>query len=136
MKKETALILILSIILIFLASCSENSPASNHNHPDSGDNNGPQHPVPHEIEEMDDQFYLSGEVIDLEYDVLINVTGSDYAFGPYRVLVSSETNVVDFDGNKISADEIKIGDIITVVYSGQIMMSYPPQIAAKTVYLH
>jgi hypothetical protein len=65
----------------------------------------------------------------------MEIVDSEIAFGLYRVLISGETTFYGVDGEKIDRGEIELDDIIEVVFSGQVMMSYPPQIAAKRVYI-
>ena len=57
----------------------------------------------------------------------------EYAYGIYHVLVSEQTDIFGNDGGKITLNGIKIGDTVKVIYGGQVMMSYPPQIAAFEV---
>ena len=63
----------------------------------------------------------------------VEVYNSDYAFGTYWVLTSSQTLFLDSEGNTISRSGIKAGDKVEITYGGQVMMSYPPQIAARVV---
>ena len=69
--------------------------------------------------------YIEMEIID-----------SEIAFGTYHVLVSDQTTVYDKKGNSTSIDYIKIGDVIDVVFSGQVMNSYPPKISAQKIVIN
>ena len=63
----------------------------------------------------------------------VEVYNSDYAFGTYWVLTSNSTSFLDKEGNTISRSDIQVGDKVEITYGGQVMMSYPPQIAARVV---
>ena len=65
----------------------------------------------------------------------IEIVDSTIAFGPYRVLIGDSTTFYGVNGEEIDRETIELDDIIEVVFSGQVMMSYPPQIAAKRVYI-
>ena len=65
----------------------------------------------------------------------MEILDSEIAFGTYRVLYNSETPFYGLDGQQIQLSDIEIGSVIEVVFSGQVMQSYPPQIAAKRIYL-
>ena len=67
---------------------------------------------------------LTAEIID-----------SDIAFGDYIVLVNSGTTYEHQDGSAASFSDIKVGDTILIHFSGQVMLSYPPQIAAQRIVL-
>ena len=63
----------------------------------------------------------------------VEVVESDYAFGIYWVIVSDATELFLSDGTRASLSDIKAGDKIEIVYNGQTMLSYPPQIVALGV---
>ena len=60
----------------------------------------------------------------------VDVIESDYASGIYWVLIGNGTKITDSHGKAICVTDIKVGDTVEITYSGQVMMSYPPQIAA------
>ena len=63
----------------------------------------------------------------------VSVLESEYAFGVHWVITSSETEFVSKDGKKITREDLEIGDTVEIVYNGQVMMSYPPQIVARKI---
>ena len=65
----------------------------------------------------------------------VEIIESDYAFGIYWVLTSSDTEYFNANGSKIGRGNIKIGNTIEIDYSGQTMLSYPPQVVAYTIKL-
>jgi hypothetical protein len=77
-----------------------------------------------------------GKVTSVEKkEIVMEIVDSEIAFGTYRVLVSEDTPYFDENGREITKENIEIGEIIEVVFSGQVMNSFPPQIAAKRIYL-
>lgn len=79
-------------------------------------------------------FELTAEIISLsDGRVEMNVTEAKYAEGLYIALIGDKTKIFDEADNEISSDGLGAGDIIKVEYSGQVMMSYPPQIAALSI---
>ena len=77
---------------------------------------------------------MTAEVVFVGDKLEVNVIEGEYgASGPYWVITSSETVIVDQSGKRIS--KLNVGDKIEIIYSGQVMMSYPPQIVAKKITL-
>lgn len=76
------------------------------------------------VTSVDDKHYIAMEIID-----------SNVAFGIYHVLVGEQTVFVNSTGATITRDQIKVGDTIEVIFSGQVMLSMPPQIAAQRIIL-
>ena len=115
MKRIIALLVLIMIFAASATSCSTANAAGV-----EGNQDIPQ----------TDRFTLTGVVKAVSHRVEIEVIDSDYAFGIYWVLVSADTQLVGADGNSILLSDIHEGDIVEVVYGGQVAMSYPPQIAA------
>ena len=71
-------------------------------------------------------------VVNSVSDGVIDATVNDDGvhFGEYRILVSVVTRYYHSDGTGGSLKEIETGDIIEVTYNGQVMRSFPPQVAA------
>ncbi len=63
----------------------------------------------------------------------VEVIESDYAFGIYWILTSNETKYYNENGSLVGRGSIKIGDTIEITYSGQTMLSYPPQVVAYSI---
>ena len=80
-----------------------------------------------------EEFILKANVIKVESVIEVEVIESDYAFGVYWVLTSNETKFIGVDGGKINKEDLQAGATIEIVYGGQVMMSYPPQIAATKI---
>ena len=63
----------------------------------------------------------------------VDVIEAEYASGIFHIIVPEETDIYGSDGEKIKKSDLKVGDLITISYSGQIMMSYPPQTVALKI---
>ena len=68
-----------------------------------------------------------------DHHIEVEIIESDYAFGIYWVLTSNSTLYYNASGSKINRNGIKIGDTVNITYSGQTMLSYPPQIVAYAI---
>lgn len=68
----------------------------------------------------------------IEVEVIENENGMT---GIFWVHFSSDTIFLDENGSKISLLSLGVGNEIIITYSGQVMMSYPPQIAAQKIQL-
>lgn len=62
----------------------------------------------------------------------VEVIESPYTFGVHWVITDS-AKVYDASGNEISISDIAVGDTLEILYSGQVMLSYPPQIVAAKI---
>ena len=79
------------------------------------------------------EFVLKAIVKKIENDrIEVEVIESDYAFGIYHVLTAS-TKYYNANGSQITRQNIKVGDTIEITYSGQTMLSYPPQIVGYSI---
>ncbi len=125
MKRILSSVLLLALGLIFLASCSPDKNSGGRggagDNPDAREGDGRE------------EFFLIGEVTNITDRIELNVIEGEYAYGIYHVLVSEQTDIFGKDGGKITLNGIKNGDTVRVIYGGQVMMSYPPQIAAFEV---
>lgn len=132
MKKLVIFTLLLALISSCAVSCKKakknedptcDHPGCDGNHTDDSNENG----------DTSGNFYLTGIVKAVNRNIEIDVINSDYAFGIYWVLISQDTIICDANGNRIFLNDIKPGDTVEIVYGGQVMMSYPPQISARKV---
>lgn len=78
-------------------------------------------------------FKMKATVTELSEKLMVEVTEAEYAEGPFWIIISESTEIVDSNGKKISRDEIKVDDEIEIIYNGQVMMSFPPQVAALKI---
>ncbi len=75
---------------------------------------------------------MTAKILEINDTILVDVTKSEYAFGNYILLVD-DTCYFSSNGEKISKGELKVGDEIEIKYSGQVMLSYPPQVVAYII---
>ena len=80
-----------------------------------------------------DEFVMLARVSSKENHLAIEVIESKYATGTYWVVTSSDTLYYDAQGSLLSYDDIDVGDTVLVAYTGQVMLSLPPQIIALTI---
>ena len=128
--------LALVCVMLFVTGCNKQN-----NTPDKdGDNTPPNSEnggiVNESIKLEDGEVVFRGQVTSIDKkEIQMEIVDSEIAFGIYRVLYNSETPFFGLDGQQITLSDIEIGDVIEVVFSGQVMQSYPPQIAARRIYL-
>ena len=101
------------LALSCLASCNNDAP----------DSASPSVKMIAKIVEIADK--ISVEVIEGEYG----------ASGIFWIITSDKTEFLDKDGSNISKSDFHVGDEVEIIYGGQVMMSYPPQIVAKSIRL-
>ena len=86
-----------------------------------------------EEEKMKEGFYMTATVRNVTDRIEVDVIESEYADGIYWVIVGSDTVIYDTDSKIKEMSDIKVGDTVRILYSGQVMMSYPPQIVALEI---
>ena len=86
-----------------------------------------------EEENVKEGFYMTATVRNVTDRIEVDVTESEYADGIYWVIVGNDTVIYDTYSRIKEMSDIKVGDTIRVLYSGQVMMSYPPQIVALEI---
>ena len=137
MKINRIIALILAFIMLMAVGCQKNDetrvPEKGENEPNA-ENGGIKNSS---IKLEEGEVVYRGRVTKLgdNREMEMEIVDSTIAFGPYRVLIGDSTTFYGVDGEEITREDIKLNDVIEVVFSGQVMMSYPPQIAAKRVYV-
>ena len=136
MKINRIMALALACVMLFVTGCNNknNAPDKNEeNTPPNSENGGI---VNENIKLEDGEVVFRGQVTSIDKrEIQMEIVDSEIAFGLYRVLTSDSTRYFDENGENILRSELQVGDVIEVVFSGQVMQSYPPQIAAKRIYL-
>lgn len=112
--KKALRVILLVLGLSLIVSCGDGN----------GDSDG---------EQLDGSVVMKAEVKAINDKIEVEVIESEYTFGVHWVITSEGTKYFDKDGNKIDRDDIKCGDVVEIRYSGQVMMSYPPQIVAAKI---
>ena len=140
MKTNRIIALVLAITTLLIVGCAENG---KDNAPDKDDttlvdgtNRENGGIVNTNIKLESGEAVFRGKVISVDrYEIQMEIVDSEVAFGTYRVLIQESTPYFDENGAAITKDDIKVDDVIEVVFGGLVMNSYPPQIAAKRIYL-
>ena len=125
-------------MMLFAMGCDGgNNNGGNGNINDDGDivNQGGNGSV--EEKNAEGEFFFKGKVTSLEdrNHIEMEIIDSQVAFGIYWVIIDSSTVYVNAEGVTITKDDIKAGDTIEVIFSGQVMMSLPPRIYAQKIIL-
>ena len=126
MKK--ILITILLFTLTFsLASCSIYDKIFGNDNDSDKDNNDANDDKP------GSDFKMTATVNEIGEKIAVDVIESEYTSGIHWVITPNATEYFDKNGNAIFRSDIKPGDTVEILYSGQVMMSYPPQIVAARI---
>ena len=88
-----------------------------------------------EDREMNGQFKMRAKILAINNHIEIEILEDEYNSGILWVNYSNKTTLKDNAGNAITISNLKVGDQIEIVYSGQVMMSYPGQIVALQITL-
>lgn len=77
--------------------------------------------------------YMTATVTALTEKLEVEVTKSNYTSGIHLVIIGKDTEIYNNKGEKVTRDAINVGDSIEIIYNGQVMLSYPPQIVAHKI---
>ena len=135
MKRILAIVIL--VMMLFSIGCSpvdNGDVGGNDNNENSTNQNGNRNV---EEKNADGEFVYKGKIISNQTSdrIEIEIMDSQIAFGTYHVLVDKATVYLDSNGNTITRDDLKTDDIIEVVFSGQVMLSLPPQIYGQKIIL-
>ena len=127
------LAIVMLVLMLFAMGCgpTDKGPVGGNDNNSSNDNGDVK-----EINEAD-YFLYKGKIVSNENDryIEVEIIDSQIAFGKYLVLVDVATVYQDSEGNEITRDDLKVDDVIEISFSGQVMMSLPPQIYAQKITL-
>lgn len=84
---------------------------------------------------MNQQFKMKAKILAINNHIEIEILEDEYNNGILWVNYSNKTTLKDNAGNAITISNLKVGDQIEIIYSGQVMMSYPGQIVALQITL-
>ena len=115
-------VIALAVIMLLMVGCQPT---------EGGANGGPENGG---AQNRGDGFVLKAVVKAVHSDYIeAEVIESDYAFGVYWVRTGNQTTYGHADGTAADRADIKSGQTINITYSGQTMMSFPPQIVAWSI---
>ena len=127
------LAIVMLVLMLFAMGCgpTDKGPVGGNDNNSSNDNGDVK-----EINEAD-YFLYKGKIVSNENTryIEVEIIDSQIAFGKYLVLVDAATVYQDSEGNEITRDDLKVDDVIEISFSGQVMMSLPPQIYAQKITL-
>ena len=122
--KKTLLTVLLFILTLSFASCISVSDIFDKSDDDDGNDDNVDGTMP------GSDFKMTAVITELADKIAIDVIESEYTSGIHWVIVADATEFYAKDGSKITRGDLKVGDTVEILYSGQVMMSYPPQIVA------
>ena len=76
---------------------------------------------------------MTARIIEISSYIEIEIIKDDYNSGILWVLVDNLTPIKNAEGKSIALRDLKAGNKIEIVYNGQVMLSYPGKIVAKTI---
>ncbi len=82
---------------------------------------------------LDGRVSMTARITALDERITVEVITSPYTFGIHIVHTPPETVYLDGNGGEIDRDALSVGDVVRIDYSGQVMLSYPPQIVAAKI---
>lgn len=127
------LAIVMLVMMLFAMGCgpTDKGPVGGNDNNSSNDNGDVK-----EINEAD-YFLYKGKIVSNENSryIEVEIIDSQIAFGKYLVLVDAATVYQNSEGNEITRDDLKVDDVIEISFSGQVMMSLPPQIYAQKITL-
>lgn len=130
---KRVLAIVMLVMMLFAMGCgpTDKGPVGGNDNNSSNDNEDAK-----EINEAD-YFLYKGKIVSNENSryIEVEIIDSQIAFGKYLVLVDAATVYQDSEGNEITRDDLKVDDVIEISFSGQVMMSLPPQIYAQKITL-
>ena len=136
------LMLALSVALIGVCSCSYIPNFRNPETPD--DPADPEAPgTPAEDDGDGDEgnsdssgkggFRMKAKITGFGSRIEVDVIEAPYTSGVHWVITNENTDIKNENGAKIAREDLAVGDVVEIEYNGQVMMSYPPQIAALSI---
>ncbi|MBO5879293.1 MAG: DUF3221 domain-containing protein [Clostridia bacterium] len=78
-------------------------------------------------------FKMKAKIDKIGEKIEVTVTEAEYAEGVYWLVIGDLTEFQDSDGASAHISDFSEGDFVEITYNGQVMMSYPPQIAALKI---
>ena len=131
MKKTIIIALVFALAFFCLASCSPFSSLGLGNNTDESDENNMN--SQNDTSRPGDSVKMTAVIKEIDDKIAVDVTESEYTSGVHLVITAPSTEYFDKNGNNISRSDLNVGDTVEILYGGQVMMSYPPQIVAARI---
>lgn len=119
MKKILLIFVLILSLSLFVTAC------------DGGDNDN-ENDNATEDDNVSEKIKMTAKIINISDVLEVEVIEDPYNSGIFHVHVGNDTKITS-DGKNISTSELAVGDEIEIYYSGQVMLSYPPQINARKI---
>ena len=111
--------------------------ACNSDPPDKGvgdtENRGSDNTESEKMEKISESVKMRAVIKEIGEKIEVEVTESEYTFGIHWVITHSSTAYYGKAGESITRSDLNVGDTVEILYSGQVMLSYPPQIVAAKI---
>ena len=78
-------------------------------------------------------FKMTATISELGEQLLVNVTEGEYSDGPFFIVYNEKTEIISADGRVLAVSELSVRDEVYIYYNGQVMLSYPPKVAATKI---
>lgn len=108
--KKRLIVLLLALALLCLSSCN-------------GNGGGDVQPT----------FKMKATVQSVGEKIQVDVVQAEYTSGVHWVITGEETEYRSKSGETLTRADIHPGATVEILYNGQVMMSYPPQIVATRI---
>ena len=76
---------------------------------------------------------MTARITEISSYIEVEIIKDEYNSGILWVLVDNLTPIKNAEGKSILLSDLKAGDKIEIIYSGQVMLSYPGKIVAKAI---
>jgi hypothetical protein len=121
-----------ALVLLFatLVSCGASKSDDTGNMPAPGSNEKGGEEMQNNI---NDRVSMHAIIRAIDERLEVEVTSSEYTSGIHWVITHDSTAYYAADGSAITRADLQVGDEVEILYNGQVMLSYPPQIVAHRI---
>ena len=85
------------------------------------------------LPDVDGKVTMTARIEAMGDKIEVMVTESEYTWGTHLVITNDSTQFIGKNGDSITKDKLSVGQTVEIIYSGQVMLSYPPQIVAHRI---
>ena len=80
-----------------------------------------------------ESFNMVARITEIGQELTVEVISAPHGNEGVFFVIHSEAEYFGQEGERISPSALSVGDKVEICYSGQVMMSYPPKIAARRI---